>query len=180
MKKTAYKIGFGVSALLALLCLILCVVTLFTGTVEGIFVREPVSVSASLLDATRTQYGVQVRGLLFNEGGERVHVDALKLVVRHGNKSETRTLEGFDVEARSAKDLFYEWTSETAYDSVDAVELVIDGEGMRLSNAAPSFLSLDTLLFLTGCVIFAFLAVFFAKKTYYISCEEKLLAKKEG
>ena len=180
MKKYGYKIGFCVSALLGLLCLVLCIVTVFTGNVKGILVREPITVSAAPLDAEYDRYSVQVRGILFNESGDAFAVDAVRLTLRDGEKSEIRELAGFEIGVRSARELIYEWESDVPFDSVDAVELVMGGEAERLSNSTPSVFSLDTLLFFTGVAIFAFLAVFFAKKDYYVFCEKRLAEKREG
>lgn len=180
MKKYAYKIGFCLAALLGLLCLVLCVATVFTGNVKGLLVREPITVSASPLDATHTQYSVQVRGILLNESGDKMVVDAVRLTLRDGGRIELKELAGFDVGVRSVRELFYEWESSVPFDRVDAVELVIGGEAQRLSNSTPSVFSLDTLLFFTSCAILAFLAVFFAQKDYYAFCEKRLAATREG
>ena len=84
MKKTGYTIGFAVFALMGLAALLLCVMTFFTGTVDGLFVRERITVSSSAMTAKEgSAYVVQVSGRIHNEGDHTVRVDEVKLAL-HG------------------------------------------------------------------------------------------------
>ncbi|MBE6589422.1 MAG: hypothetical protein E7643_04515 [Ruminococcaceae bacterium] len=177
MNKIGYSIGACVAGALAVLFLVLSILTLFTGNVDGLFVKEPITASASSLDASGERSLVQLRGILFNEGDERLTVEKVRLTLRHENATEKRELDGFVIEARTAYDVFYEWSSPVPFDSVDAVELVIDGEATRLSNSEQSPLSLETLIFLSCAVVAVIFAVFFGKKRYYVYQEEKMCAE---
>ncbi len=180
MKKVGYSIGcFGFAAV-GLFCLVLCVISLFTGSVDGLTVKEPITVSSSAVTAEEgSTYVVQVRGRLHNESDREISVEGVELLLRHEGTSATETFDGFDVDARVTHDLFYEWTSPVPFDSVDAVELILDGEGHRLSNEESSILSTDTVLFLIIALLCALFAVFFAKKRYYVYEEEQMSSAKD-
>ena len=179
MKKTGYTIGFAVFALMGLAALLLCVMTLFTGTVDGLFVRERITVSSSAMTAKEgSAYVVQVSGRIHNEGDHTVRVDEVKLALHGENGTETKILEGFEIDARVSHDLFCEWTSSEPFENVDSVELVIDGQAHRISNSEGSFFSAETVILFAFCAVSAFLCVFFAKKRYYVYEEEKMAKEK--
>ena len=180
MKKVGYSIGcFGFVAV-GIFSLVLCVISLFAGSVDGLAVKERITVSSSAVTAEEgSAYVVQVRGRLHNESDREISVEGVELQLRWGETSQTQTFGGFDIDARVTHDLFYEWTSPVPFDSVDAVELILDGEGHRLSNEESTLLKTDTFLFLIISLLCALFAVFFAKKRYYVYEEEQMSSAKD-
>ncbi len=180
-KKIRYPVLTVLFGLMGVLFAVLMLLTIFVpNRASNVTVKEPITVSASLLDQESQMYIAQIRGSLLNEGDIPLTVDALKITVSDGQTEQEISLEGFVLESRLAQDILYDVRTQTVFDRVQSVTIVCNGEASSLLNRAETNpFDFDTLIWLALTLLAIHFAIYFGKQTYYIGQEEKMLSQRD-
>ena len=177
-KHIGYNIVLIVCALLAVTCLVLTVIALFSiRSSEGIAVKEPFDVSSSPLDTTDQNFVTQLSGYLVNYEDKAQKVEKILIVVGNGRDRETIELDGMTLHPRLAEEVRYEWKTSFNFDRIHSLTVVVEGERQLLANNTVEWEFNPNILFYTIlCVLFGFGTVFVAKKRYYRYQEDQMVS----
>ncbi len=180
-KHIGYNIALIVCALLAITCLVLAVVALFSiRSGEGIAVKEALDVSTSALDATDQNFVAQLRGSLVNYEDKAQKVEKILVVVGNGKHREEIELDGMTLHPRLAEEVFYEWKTSFDFDRIHSLTVVVEGERQLLANNTAEWeFNPNILLYAILCALSCFGTVFLSKKRYYRYQEDLMALARE-
>jgi hypothetical protein len=175
-KHIGYNIAILLCALLAILCLVLAVVALFsTQSNEGIAVKEAFDVSSSPLDATNQSFVTQLSGYLINYEDEKTQVEKIIVVVGNGRDRQEIELDGMMLYPRLAEEIRHEWQTNFNFNRIHSLTVVVGGERQLLANNTVEWeFDPNIVFYALLCAIACFGTVFATKKRYYRYQEDKM------
>jgi hypothetical protein len=177
-KHVGYNIGMILCALLAIACLVLSIVALFsTQRNEGIAVKEAFDVSSAPLDAVNQNFVTQLSGYIVNYEDEKAQVDKILVVVGNGRDREQIELDGMVLYPRLAEEIRHEWKTSFNFDRIHSVTVVVDGENRLLANNTVEWeFNPNVILYVLLCAVSCLGTVIVSKKRYYRYQEDQMLS----
>lgn len=176
--QTVWIVVWGIFAL-ALACLLVLELVLEMGG-EDVVVNEQVTVASALVSADNQIHSNLVSGRIANRSAKGITVESLRVTARGRDGAERIVrVENFVIPARSVYILDQRFDSGTYFESVERVEITVDGETRLLDNVSENERSLfsgATLLYAAFLVPVVWLLVRASKKRYYLFQESKMVA----
>lgn len=175
--QTVWIVVWGILALALAFLLVLELVTEMGG--EDITVNEQVTVASALVSSDNQIHSNLVSGRIANRSGKGVTLESLRVTVRGRDGTERIVrVEQIVIPARSVYILDQRFDSGTYFETVERVEITVDGETRTLDNISENERSLfggATLLYAALLVPVVWLLVRASKKRYYLFQESKMV-----
>ncbi len=176
--QTVWIVVWGILAL-ALVCLLVLELASEMGG-EDIVVNEQVTVASALVSSDNQIHSNLVSGRIANRSAKGITIERLRVTVRGRDGAERIVkVEQIVIPARSVYILDQRFDSGTYFESVERVEITVDGETRTLDNISENERSLfggATLLCAALLVPVVWLLVRASKKRYYLFQESKMVA----
>lgn len=165
-KHMGWNLAILAVALLIVGSLVLALVEAIPGKSCPVEVRESVSVSSSLLNASSGSCQAELSGLLWNPSDSDVGL-TLSVTVSGKGLADTVVFENVSMPARTGYEIRRVWEVPSAKTVVDSVVVSIDGADYRLTNSPDSAFNGAVLLFLILAALLGLLLAFLIKQRYY-------------
>ena len=176
--QTVWIIVWGILALALAILLVLELASEMGG--EDVVVNEQVTVASALVSADNQIHSNLVSGRIANRSAKGITVESLRVTVRGRDGAERIVrVEQFVIPAHSVYILDQRFDSGTYFETVERVEITVDGETRLLDNVSENDRSVfggGTLLYAAFLVPVVWLLVRASKKRYYLFQESKMVA----
>ncbi len=173
-ERVLQDIKIGLLGLLSLFLIFAAILEFATASTQDVSVTEPLTVSAAPIQKGSGRYTVGIMGEITNTGDDVRVVDALRVTLGRGRKSETVTLAGFLLPPRSSQSVEEMIECTVQYDRIERVEIVCQGQTETLNNAAVLTGSGPVLLYLVLAAVTVLLLIHSAMVRYYMWQERHL------
>lgn len=175
--QTVWIVLWGILAL-ALACLLVLELASEMGG-EEIAVNEEVTVASALISSDNQLHSSLVSGRIANRSAKGITIETLRVTVRARNGAERIVrVEQIVIPARSVYILDERFESGAYFESVERVEITVDGETRMLDNVSENGRSIfdgATLLYAALLVPVVWLLIRASKKRYYVFEESKIV-----
>ncbi len=173
-ERVLQDIQIGLWAVLSIFLILAAILEFAGASTQEITVTEPLTVSAAPIEQGSGRYTAGIMGEISNTGDGITVVDSVRVTLGRGRKSETVELAGFLLPPRSSQRISEMVECTTAYDKVERVELVCEGQPETLNNAPVLTGSGPVLLYLVLAAVTVFLLIRAAMVRYYMWQERRL------
>lgn len=174
-KELIQNIKIAVYGILTLLLLLLTVLELLPQKQTGLVMREPLTVSAQLIDTASGTYETALSGVLFNESDETVTAERLTVTVSDGTTEKKIDITLTDpLPPRTRREIRYSEINPNAFTTVTDVSAQIGTETHSVTNVEPSAIGLAAIILIALLAVIAFLLYRSILVRKYMNEEKKL------
>lgn len=176
MKKTwLQNVKIAVFGILTVLLLVLTVLEILPEQKVDVTLKEPIAVSAVLVDTSRDVYENAISGVIFNDSKNTITLDSITVAVsKRGSETEIEIPLSLTLAPHMQEDILFSYFDTVGYTQVDEVTAKIDGNSYSLSNAQSNLIGATVLILLGALFLFGFLLYRSILVRYYMYEEKKL------
>ena len=176
MKKVwLQNVKIAIFGILTVCLLALTVLEILPDQKTSLTVKEPFSVSASLIDTSRGVYENAISGVVFNDSEETITLHSVTVAISRRNATqEVQIPLSLTLAPHVQEEVRFSYFDTVAYTQVDDVWANINGSAYSLSNVQSNFVGASVLVLLGATLVVGFLLYRSILVRYYMYEEKKL------